>query len=127
MFDPSEFISRYAGATVDYGTDDCGLWLADWWLECHGVDPASDLRGTYASDSEKRAIVVRGGGLAMLVDGIAKNAGAPETFDPQNGDFGVIAPGVCAIRADGYWVARADEGLTMISDATVWRAWSIRK
>jgi len=129
MFDPTEFIARSASAKIEYGTDDCGLWIADWWNECHGVDPAAHLRGNYSGDSQKRAIVAGAGGLANLVSGIADKSGAREILlmaDIQVGDFAVIAPGVCAIRADGYWAARADEGVIfVVADTRVWRAWSI--
>lgn len=119
------FLDRYKGRPFAWGRDDCSLFIADWWREVHGVDPAAHLRGTYTTEREKDRIVVRAGGLLPLISSIAETAGAVVTETPKTGDFGIIEPGVCAIHAQGFWIARSETGLAFSKDVAVWRAWSI--
>ena len=121
------FLQRYTDRPFAWGADDCSLFLADWWQEIHGVDPAAHLRGTYSDEAGKAAIVMAAGGIVNLVAGIAARAGASvrmrhSEIIPE--DFAVIAPGVGAIWDGQFWVGRSVIGLTFTSDATIWRAWS---
>jgi len=118
------FLQRYVGRPFAWG-DDCGLFLADWWQECHGVDPAADLRGTYNSEQEKIAIVHGRGGILRVVSGYAEAVGAERTRELAPGCFGVIRPGVGAIRTSGYWVVRSPAGIAFLKEAVAWRVWSI--
>lgn len=120
-----EFLDRYKSRPFQWGVDDCSLFIADWWRENHGVDPASELRGTYSSEEQKSEIVADAGGLLKLVTGIADGVGAKRASTPETGCFALIEPGVCAIYAQGYWVVRSDEGLTFSQNARVLRMWSI--
>lgn len=123
-----EFIARHVDVPFVWGKADCALFLADWWRENHGTDPASHLRGAYSTEIEKSDIVSRGGSLVLLVDRICTNIGAREVFrhsEIKPGDFGIIAPGVGAIFTGEYWAARAETGLILTQRARVWRVWSI--
>lgn len=123
-----DFISRYIDEPFAWGQSDCALFLADWWKENHGIDPASHLRGTYSTEAGKSDIVSGRGSLVFLVEDICKSIGAIDVLchsDVKSGDFGIIAPGVGAIFTGDYWVARSETGLILTQKARVWRVWSI--
>lgn len=123
-----EFISRYVDAPFVWGQSDCALFLADWWQENHGSDPASHLRGTYSTEAGKSDIVSARGSLALLVDDICRSISAREISihaELKPGDFGIIAPGVGAIFTGEYWAARSEMGLVLTQRARIWRVWSI--
>lgn len=118
------FLQRYVGRPFAWG-DDCGLFLADWWLECHGVDPAATLRGTYGTEQDKIALLEARGGILKVVSGCATAVGAKRTRQIVPGCFGVIRPGIGAIRSTGYWVVRSPAGIAFLKEAVAWRVWSI--
>lgn len=120
-----EFFSRYRGRPFLWGKDDCSLFIADWWREKHGDDPAAHLRGTYSTEVEKARIVRDAGGLLALVSGIAEAVGASQIEKPVTGCFAVIEPGVCAIYAQGFWVVRSETGLAFNKEAQALRMWSV--
>lgn len=126
MISPNAFIAEYIDLPFRRGTDDCSLWLADWWKRVHGTDPASHLRGTYATKDEQEAIINAAGGLVSLVASIAEPAGAVvRPMDYQAGDIAVIAPGVGAIYTGTWWAFRTETGVGFTKSARVWRAWSV--
>lgn len=118
------FLRRVAGEPFAFGRMDCALVIADWWRECHGVDPAAHLRGTYSNTSD----VLRGG-LLELVRDIARDAGAVRTREPKPGDFAVVRyrdTHFGAIRAaSGKWAIKATDGLLLTRDCRVVAAWEI--
>lgn len=120
-----EFMQRYTDRPFAWGVDDCSLFIADWWRENHGVDPACELRGTYSTEIEKTRIVENSGGLLKLVAGIAEGVGAKRATSVSTGCFALIEPGVCAIYVQGYWVVRSEIGLTFNREARVIRMWSV--
>lgn len=102
------------------GVDSCGLFIADWWLENHGIDPAENIRG-----KKNASVLSDGGGFVKTITAMANDVGAVETTKAVTGCFGIIGPGVCAIYAQGYWVARSEIGIVFNRDARVIRMWSI--
>lgn len=124
----TDFLMRYAGRPMVWGRDDCSLLLADWWLENHGVDPASHLRGTYATEKEKKLVVFRSGGLIFMVAKIARRAGAKRTDHPRDGSFALIRHNgqvISAIRSGDFWAVRSENGIAFTRDAEMVRAWEI--
>lgn len=128
------FLRESAARPFAYGSDDCSLWLADWWRENHGVDPADWLRGAYATADEKDALLARHRGLQRLVSACAKRVGAERTHTPATGDFGLIVVegrpygAICTGSAGAglFWAVRAIEpGVVFISNPRILRAWSI--
>ncbi len=120
-----EFLRRYQDRPFRWGQDDCSLFIADWWMENHGTDPAVHLRGTYDTKEGAHRVVDEAGGILRLVGGLADRVGAPRQSTPVTGNFGVIEPGVCAIYVQGFWVARSETGLVFNKEAKVWRVWSL--
>ena len=124
----TDFIESYLDRPFAWGVSDCSLFVADWWAFVHGVDPARHLRGAYSTAYQARSIVARAGGLAALVGGIAKAAGATETTSEADGAFGVVISGFlprAAIRAPGAWAMRTEDGIAFVRDVKVVRLWSV--
>lgn len=96
-----------------WGANDCFLFAADCADACTGVDPAEDLRGTYATEREAlRTLQALGVDLAGLA---AARFGAeiPPAF-AQRGDVGLTEQAgraLLCVCASGRWVAPAEHGL----------------
>lgn len=124
----TNFLLAATETPFEWGRHDCALWLADWWHENHGTDPAAHLRGTYSDESGKDFVVIGSGGLTELVSGLARSVGAVGVAIPRAGDFGIITVAgheFCAIWQGEYWAVRAPRGITMVSRPSSFVAWSI--
>lgn len=73
-----------------WGELDCCLFLADWIVARDGIDPASDLRGSYATQREMRHLLKARGGIRQVVGDCAARAGLVPTYQPQLGDVGLV-------------------------------------
>lgn len=123
-----DFIMEYIDRPFVWGADDCSLFVADWWFNRHGIDPAAHLRGTYSDQSGKVALVTAAGGLVRLVDDCARRVGSPRTRHPVEGDIAVVLiDGVyfSAICAGDMWAIRSESGVIFTADAKVVRAWAV--
>lgn len=95
-----------------WGVSDCSLMVADWALANGHPDPAADLRGTYATEAECRALLAARGGLAAVVEDCARRAGVEPVYEPEFGCVAVIgAPSRperqwCAIWNGHNWMVR---------------------
>ena len=69
-----------AGATpFAWGRHDCALFACTVVAAMTGTDPASHLRGTYATEAEAKAIIAaNGGSLEAMAAAIAAGHGMPE-------------------------------------------------
>lgn len=110
------------------GEHNCGLWLADWYVEATArPDPAEHLRGRYGHvemDWISPAAVLR------HLKRIAPTIGLIRVKAPGLGDIAVLAlrwgdgkrRAVGAIRVEGGWVVPAGapdvRGLTKLADGT---------
>lgn len=129
----SEFLQREAGRSFEWGRSDCSLFIANWWLQVHGTDPAHWLRGTYSTAEQKDAVLAANRNLQRLVTRIAGAVKAPRTRTPTTGDFGIIAVAgrpygaICTGRVAGKacWAVRSETGLTFLTNPRILRAWSI--
>lgn len=129
MVDLQEFLMGYIDRPMVRGVDDCSMLLADWWRANHGVDPASDLRGSYSSEEEQVEIISKAGGLVELISGIASKVSASLSAGNETGSFGVVVVrdggAIGAIRSGRYWCARSETGIAFTSGVRILRAWSI--
>ena len=122
------FVQGLAKKPFVWGELDCVLILADWWLLNHGVDLAADLRGTYRTGEECRAVLIREGGVLRLVARRLKAAGASRSASPECGAIGVLRRGhshvgvICS--APGQWVGKSPQGVSLIRGTAV-AAWSV--
>ena len=111
-----------------WGETDCVLILADWWRLNRGVDLAADLRGTYATAEECRAVLERHGGVLRLVARRLAGAGAERTSEPDPGDIGVLRydgkhiGGLCV--GDGRWAGKSLRGVSVFPSGFV-AAWKV--
>lgn len=122
----AEFLTERAAMEFRPGEDDCGLWLADWFMVATGkpLDPADGLRGRYCD------FTVHG---VLDIARRARRAGLNRTSDPMRGDIGIIAgqsnPPCGAIKGLLGWNVRTPGGLGFVLDGTpslrTLAAWSI--
>lgn len=114
--DLKAFLRLAAAQPFQFGEWDCAMTIANWVRQVTGEDPAAELRGTYQSDEEWKAIVEREGGFLALVDALAFGAGMKRVAVPNEGDIGIIhIPGygeAGAIRVVRGWAAKLSTGLT---------------
>lgn len=89
----SRFLNRAAETDFVWGYFDCLLLLADWIKEQRGVDPAADLRGTYATMTGAAKIVRNAGGMVKLVEGRVKAAGLRRAKSGARGDIAIVSVG----------------------------------
>lgn len=131
-------MDRAGARRMQFGVDDCALWVADIQAPVLGYDPAAKVRGRYKT--RLGALRVTGAaGLPGQLRKIAKRHGwtriAPEMAQP--GDTGlawttttvrgkqapVLATVIC--RAPGWFVGRNEGGVTALRASHVAMAWSV--
>lgn len=98
-----QFFHAAAARKFAYGEFDCGLWLADWYMQATGLpDPAAHLRGCGCRE------------LPRNVREIVGRLGLARTLDPVSGDIGLVSlvKGHCvgAIYCGRDWVMLGDNG-----------------
>lgn len=127
--DLGAFLRAMAASQFAWGTKDCALIIADWWLANHGFDPASHLRETYGSLEECHALLASEGGLGRLVTRLARSVDAVRSAGNLVGDFGVIRHGsqhLAAIRTkSGRWAVKGETGVTVLRNPKVVAAWHV--
>ncbi|MCR6498408.1 hypothetical protein MUO32_05120 [Shinella sp. CPCC 101442] len=110
---------RWGGAVGD----DCMTFCATWIAERSGIDPASDLRGSYSTRAGANAIMTIAGGAVAFMDGRLLPIGATRTDAPEDGDVGlvrmlagddageVVVTDVGAIRFGPLWASISPAGV----------------
>ncbi|WP_448043822.1 DUF6950 family protein [Bradyrhizobium liaoningense] len=127
-------------ATIEpmrWGVDDCALWVANIERDVLGFDPAEAYRGHYKTRLGALRAMKRLYGCDLLaqLQGVAAARGW-QRIDPhaaQIGDVGLIwneyngqrtlSTVIC--RKRGWFVGRADAGVTFVEDRLVVYAWSV--
>jgi hypothetical protein len=107
------------------------LLAADWITEETGCDPAASVRAACATGAGVARLLKRRGGLAALMGGLLD--GLPEVADADVGDVAtiVLRTGECdgiaaaAIRTAHGWALATAEGVHVVRDAHVLRAWRV--
>lgn len=119
-------VSAHLHETLDqpfvWGQSDCAMWCAGLVKRATGRDPAADLRGTYASRFEYRAIAIREGGLLAM-------ARKRMAFLHPLGATGVAlirldGTRMFAVIAGGRAVVRTDAGHRIVDTPRVIEGWS---
>ncbi len=96
----SLLVQERLGAPFAWGGNDCVLFAADCVAAMTGIDPAAQLRGQWASQSEAVRMIARAGGLAEAVRALGL-VEVPPLF-AQRGDLvlhrreGADALAICA-------------------------------
>lgn len=85
-----------------WGQADCSLAMADWAMANGYPDSANDLRGTYATEQECRALLAARGGLIATVAACADRLGLARLHEPE---FGCIAVVGSPHNPDRQWSA----------------------
>lgn len=125
-------INRWRTFAHVWGQADCILCPADWIARVRGVDPASDLRGTYGSLAECQRVTRF---LTHPLDVVAPRmvqCGLAATRVAVPGDVGVllhvadgrIIPhgGLCLGES---WAVKSEAGVTVYRPRKVLMAWSV--
>ena len=120
----SDYLDAAREQRWQWGVVDCSLFASDWVRMVTGKDPAEGLRGTYSTQDEARAVIAREGGFVPMVRERFERCGLADTFDPQDGDVGIIrvpvggfqdempvVGAILGIRHCGLWVAKAAYGI----------------
>jgi hypothetical protein len=109
------FLAEAARSDHVWSQSDCMMTPANWWHFKHGADPAADVRGSYHTEDECRALIKREGGLVAAMGRRANRVGAQETDTPQPGDIGVInAHGLefgAILGPSGRWMVKSSHGI----------------
>ena len=107
------------------------LLVADWIVEETGADPAASVRPMCATGAGVARLLKRRGGLAALMGSLLVEL--PEVADADVGDVAaiVLRTGECdgiaaaAIRTAHGWALATAEGVHVVSEAHVLRAWRV--
>lgn len=124
------FVREQGDRAFVWGESDCLLFLADWVLRAHGVDPGAPWRGTYGSLPEAQALYTQAGGKASLIDAGLTGAGLTwsHTSHPAPGDLGLVntpTGGLTgAVCLGTRWAFKGDRRAIMRT-ATATQAWKI--
>lgn len=122
------FVQTLARQPFAWGERDCVMILADWWLINHGVDLAADLRGTYRTEEECRAVLAREGGVLRLVARRLRAAGAERAVRAEAGAIGVLrwrgvhVGAICV--GVGQWAGKSPGGVSVVRGEAV-AAWKV--
>lgn len=120
----SVFLRERAAQTLVWGSNDCGLFMADWVKIVTGIDPAAAWRGKYSSPYDLAKI----GGLETLALAGAMKAGLERTTHPERGDVGLVNMpwGLTgAIKTEDGWAMLCKEGLVITRAAKFRMAWRV--
>src|SRR5690554_5794385 len=85
-----DFVTETERTPFVWGRSDCTLMVADWAVWNGLLDSVADLRGTYATEGEARALIADNGGLVSLFGERAEAAGAVPIREPEFGCIAVI-------------------------------------
>lgn len=85
-----DFVTETERTPFVWGRSDCTLMVADWAVRNGLPDSVADLRSTYASEDEARALIADNGGLVSLFGERAEAAGAVPVREPEFGCIAVI-------------------------------------
>lgn len=125
-------IAAACGRPMKWGVDDCCLWAASVVAKIIGEDPLAHERWRGYSTPLEAARRLGPGGLHEAVRAVAAARGWPSVKpdEADTGDVGVLvgpryAPfgAAVAIRLDGWWVGRDDNGVGFLPSNAAAEAW----
>lgn len=127
-------MDRACERPMQWGVDDCALWVADILKEAFGRDFAAKFRGRYQSRRGAMRVLGRGGLLkAVRTAARSRRWKRIHPSGAKPGDVGlawtlfegkpVLATAVC--RAPGWFVARNERGFSAVPADKVAVTWSV--
>lgn len=123
-------MNRACARPMQWGVDDCALWVADILCELTGADPAAEFRGRYKTQRGARRVLGKGG-LAGAIRRAARRLGwvrIPAGY-AEPGDLGLLmgpaGPTMVICRARGWFVGRDERGFGAVAARHVRLAWSL--
>ncbi|PSJ64511.1 DUF6950 family protein [Kumtagia ephedrae] len=116
------WIEAYGAKPWAWSHVDCCMALADWSIALGSEDPAVDLRGSYADEPQCHAVMAAAGGLVPFGQRLVR-VGWRRAEMPSEGCVAVIGSATeatrqwGAIRHEGKWKVRMDEGFVAFTAA----------
>lgn len=107
-----------------WGVQDCCMFAADCVEAVTGVDPAADLRGSYADAAGAARVLEFFGGVVSLA--VERLGGVVRTELAQPGDVGLTMQDgrqTLAVCTGQHWHAPAALGLVALAPEQISRAW----
>lgn len=114
----AEFLAAAAARPWCWGEVDCCMVLADWIVANGYPDVAADLRGTYGTEAECKALLARRGGPLGIVTELAERAGLVRIDAPVDGAVAVIGSATVITRQWGA-IWRGNRYLVRLLDEVV--------
>lgn len=129
----AHYLRRRGLMPFAWGLNDCALFAADWVLDCTGVDPMTDLRGSYATSEGAAKVLARHGGLRALVrDRLPAYANVRQA---HRGDVVCVEledPATAKLRdtlgivaGNGYWATAGEHAMVQRPMAEVRMAYAV--
>ena len=112
----ADYLRRQAALPYTLGQSDCCCLVADWLIECRGIDPMADCP-RYFCTAEANDLLCGMGGLPRAVGRSMRQFGIRMTRAPLPGDVAVVAirdMATCAIRTERRWAVRLFDGLALL-------------
>lgn len=110
---------------MQWGVDDCSLWVANALRAATGHDFGAWFRGRYHSRFGAAKLIAAQGGMDRLLRGVARRNGWKPVASmlAQPGDVGLTwtptGLAMCICRSRGWFVARNERGFTMLPASMV--------
>lgn len=127
-------VNRLQAAPFVWGERDCILTVADWVHLVRGVDPAADLRLTYATAGECQRVTGFFTDPVGVVAPRMSKAGLAVTAMPVRGDVGLLMqvtgptqarPHGAICLGQGFWAVKSEAGVTAYRPDKIIMAWSV--
>jgi hypothetical protein len=122
-----DLIADRMSTPFTWGTHDCCLFAADAVMAQTDTDPASGLRGTYASARDAMELLTELGGLPAVA---ARAGAAIPALCAQVGDIGLVeheSRALLAVCAGPVWLVPAEQGLAALPIDAATSAWRVTK
>lgn len=123
---------------MQWGRDDCMLWISDILKPLFDFDPGEEWRGRYLSRGHAMALLGKRGVLAVIGKYVRKfQWPSIKPVDAQPGDIGIVKTPIVEsgkvrlvfsgviCRKRGWFVGRNETGVTLLAASKVHRAWSV--
>lgn len=131
----SQFLSDAGRRPFIWGQSDCLMFLADWWMQRTGVDPARGFRSVYRDERGARRVMFNAGGIEKHITNCLGTS-AQMSLAPQRGDIALVklplmlrgrrlimAPVGAICVSEQMWAIKAKAGITA-GNFPVMQAWT---
>lgn len=121
------YLRQAAGVPFELGINDCGMFVGDWVLQCTGIDPCAELRGTYRTPEEKQQLLELTR-LGKIMRVCAETCGFAETENPRRGDVGSFMFGTklaIGIFTGTAWAGKNERGIFVSRNPICLKAYKV--